>query len=119
MFSHINMFERFSSGYYVGQLYVEPYDGDVALMHHSQHEQVNEQVYATAGISRTDYPLVMKLGNCHLSVHGDAGVPEYTLAVPATLHEALRLDNPPERREVWLAHGERAQQLLRIAGTVA
>lgn len=113
------MFERFSSGYYVGQLYVEPYGGDVALMHQSQHERVNAQVYATAGIACVDYPLVMKLGHCHFSVHADAGVPEYTLVVPDTLNDALRLDNPPERREVWLARADRAQQLLRIAGAVA
>ncbi|MFC6990689.1 DUF5802 family protein [Haladaptatus sp. GCM10025707] len=113
------MFERFSSGYYVGQLYVEPYDGDVALMHQSQHERVNEQVYATAGVARADYPLVMKLGHCHFSVHADAGVPEYSLFVPESLNRAVGLENPPERREVWLARANRAQQLLRIAGAVA
>lgn len=55
------MFDEFSAGYYVGQLYIEPHDGEHAVMDRVQHEEANEQVYAAdEGIERVDYPLVMK-----------------------------------------------------------
>lgn len=39
------MFARFSSGYYLGRLYVQPHDGDRPVMHREQHEHVTEQLY--------------------------------------------------------------------------
>ena len=60
------MFEEFSAGYYVGQLYIKPYDGEHAVMEREQHEAANKQVYATdTGIERLDYPLLMMLGDHH------------------------------------------------------
>jgi hypothetical protein len=111
------MFERFSGGYYLGRLYVEPHDGDHAVIQRTQHERVNAQLYANdEGIDRLDAPLVMKLGTRHFPVHGDTTVPADTLSVPSSVVEESSLDNPPERREILLATAERAGQLLRIAG---
>ena len=116
MYLH-SMFERFSGGYYLGRLYVESHDGQRALMQRSQHEHVNEQLYASGeGLERLDAPLVMKLGTHHFPVHGDDGIPTDTLAVPASIRESCRLDSPPELREVLLATADRAAQLLHIAG---
>jgi hypothetical protein len=111
------MFEEFSSGYYFGRLYVEPCDGDRALMQRAQHERVNEQLYATGeGVERLDTPLVMKLDNRHFPVHGEDGVPSDTLAVPERLlDDGVR--NPPTLREVLLAKADRASQMLRLSGT--
>jgi hypothetical protein len=109
------MFEAFSSGYYLGRLYVEPADTDRAAMNQSQHERVNEQLYATDdGLSRTDLPLVMKLGAAHLAVDGQESVPERTLAVPADRLEDLDVDNPPTLSEVLLAKRDHAARLLDI-----
>ncbi|MUV60849.1 DUF5802 family protein [Halobacterium sp. CBA1126] len=106
------MFEAFSSGYYLGRLYVEPTDGDRAAINSRHHERVNEQLYADGeGISRTDLPLVMKVGPAHLSVHGDDDVPERTLAVPASVIENADVDNPPSLEEVLLAKREHAARL--------
>ncbi|WP_254535432.1 DUF5802 family protein [Halomarina litorea] len=111
------MFEQFSGGYYLGRLYVEPYDGERPAMHDGQHEHVNRQLYATGeGIERLDAPLVMKLGRRHLAVHGEAGVPERTLAVP---YDLLEDENGlPDLREVLLAKADRAAQLMDLGTPV-
>lgn len=107
------MFEQFSRGYYMGRLYVEPSRDEHTTMCKRQHEQLNEQLYATGeGLERVDMPLVMKLGDRHLSVHGEEGVPADTLSVPENLLEDAAIRNPPTLREVLLAKGDRASQLL-------
>ena len=111
------MFADFSRGYYLGRLYVEPHDGERAVIQRDQHEQVNEQLYADdEGLSRLDAPLVMKLDNRHFAVHGDEGVPERTLAVPEHLVADASVRNPPTLREILLAKADRATQLLRLSG---
>jgi hypothetical protein len=112
-----SMFESFSSGYYFGRLYVEPFEGDRPAMQREQHERVNRQLYATGeGLERLDAPLVMKLGNRHFPVHGDEEVPERTLALPESMLEDADVENPPTLREVLLAKADRAEQLLRLSG---
>ena len=108
------MFEQFSSGYYLGRLYVEPYDGDHAVIHDEDHVRVNEHLYATGeGVERTDAPLVMKLENGgHFPVLGDDSVPTGTLALPSPIAPG----DLPDRREVLLAKADRADELLRYAG---
>lgn len=108
-----SMFEEFSSAYLLGELYVEPHDGDRAVMQRADHERVNERFYAPdEGISRLDSPLVMKLDEAHFPVLGDENVPSGTLAVPPE----LAADDLPARKRVYLARAERAGQLLRYAG---
>ena len=109
------MFEQFSSGYYLGRLYVEPSEGEAAAIARSQHEEVNRQLYAADSIERTDLPLVMKLENTHFTVYGDERVPADTIAMPEELVEETRIENPPALREVFLAKAERAKQLLSVA----
>lgn len=107
------MFEQFSSGYYLGRLYVESQDTDAATMCRAQHERVNRQLYADGeGLSRTDFPLVMKLDSRHFPVHGDERVPADTLAVPPEILDDTTIRNPPALREVFLAKADRAAQLL-------
>jgi hypothetical protein len=107
------MFATFSSGYYLGRLYVEPFGGDRAAIRRDQHERLNEQLYASGeGIERLDNPLVMKIGNRHVAVSGEEGVPEGTLALPEDLLEDTDIRNPPKLTEVLLAKAERADQLL-------
>lgn len=109
------MFEPFSASYYLGRLYVEPYDGDYAVMHCDEHERVNEQLYATGeGVERLDTPLVMKIGGRHFPVMGADGIPERTVALPEGTLEEVRVRNPPSLREVLLATRDRAAQLLRL-----
>jgi hypothetical protein len=109
------MFEEFSSGYYLGRLYVEPRDGESAAMCRAQHERVNEQLYAAGeGVEQTDRPLVMKLGRRHLPVQGAAEVPADTLAVPHEILDDESIRNPPTLTEVLLAKADRAAQLLRL-----
>ncbi|WP_128476456.1 DUF5802 family protein [Halorussus pelagicus] len=108
------MFTEFSSGYYLGRLYVEPFEGDRAAIRRDQHEQINEQLYATGeGVERLDSPLVMKVGNRHVAVSGDDGVPEGTLALPEEFLDDADIKNPPKLTEVLLAKAECADQLLR------
>jgi len=110
------MFERFSSGYYLGRLYVEPGKETGAAMCREQHERVNQQLYATGeGVERTDLPLVMKVGSRHFPVHGAEEVPADTLAVPDAVLEDADVRNPPELQEVFLAKADQAEQLLSIA----
>jgi hypothetical protein len=107
------MFEAFSDGYYLGRLYVEPHEGDRPVMHAGQHEQVNQQVYATGeGVERLDHPLVMKLDEHHFAVHGAEGVPTDTLGLPGPLLDDTLVEHPPALREVLLAKADRAVQLL-------
>jgi hypothetical protein len=111
------MFEPFSRGYYLGRLTVAPHGGERALMQRDQHERVNAQLYTTGeGVERTDFPLVMKVDTSHLSVLGEPGVPEDTLAVPESLLSELGVRNPPTLRTVLLATADRAAQLLRLSG---
>ncbi|EJN58570.1 DUF5802 family protein [Halogranum rubrum] len=108
------MFEQFSSGYYLGEMFVEPHDCEGAFMHRADHELVNKQLYASGeGVERLDTPLVMKLGGTHFPVLGDDGIPAGTLVVPRTVASD---DSLPTRREVFLAKAERASELLRYAG---
>ena len=108
------MFEQFSRGYYLGRLYVEPSDGGAAMCR-DQHERVNQQLYADEGVTRTDRPLVMKLGRRHFPVHGEADVPADTLAVPEEILDSADVRNPPSLREVFLAKADHAKQLLSVA----
>lgn len=109
------MFAPFSKAYYLGRLYVEPFDGDQAAIYRDHHEQVNELLYTTGeGIERLDLPLVMKLGQTHLSVTGDDTVPERTLAVPEDLLGAAGIENPPTLSEVLLAKQDVAERLLAL-----
>lgn len=101
------MFEQFSSGYYLGRLYVEPYGGDRPVIHSEHHERVNEQLYESG-----DGPLVMKIGSTHIVVHSADDVPGRTIALPERTLSATGIDNPPTLKEVFLAKAERAQQLL-------
>lgn len=111
------MFEEFSSGYYFGRLYVEPFDGDRAVMQRDQHERVNEQLYLTGdGVERLDSPLVMKLDRQHFPVHGETGIPRDTIAVPEQIIENTDVENPPTLREVFLAKREHAHRLLGLFG---
>ena len=106
------MFEQFSSGYYLGVLYVQPGE-EVASLNVEDHEAVNRQLYGDSeGIERLDSPLVMKLDGAHFPVRGEADVPTGTLTVP----ESLVGDEIPARREVLLARPERAGQLLKYNG---
>ncbi|WP_396612119.1 DUF5802 family protein [Haloferax sp. S1W] len=108
------MFERFSSGYYLGRLYVEPYDGAEAAIQRTDHERLNEHVYATGrGVERLDHPLVMKLDSAHFPVVADDGIPAGTLALPRRAVDSTAL---PEDRPVLLADANRAEELLRYAG---
>lgn len=110
------MFERFSRGYYLGRLYVEPREGGPPAMCREQHERVNKELYTDGeGIERIDNPLVMKLDTHHLAVHGDDDVPADTLAVPRDLLEETSVRNPPTFHGVLLAKAQRATQLLPFA----
>ncbi|MFC7073956.1 DUF5802 family protein [Halovenus rubra] len=110
------MFEQFSSGYYLGRLYVEPSSDETAKMCREQHEHVNEQLYADdEGIARLDVPLVMKIGSTHFAVEGSDGVPADTLAVPEGLLDRQTVKNPPTWSEVLLAKAEHASRLLGMA----
>lgn len=107
------MFEPFSRGYYLAELYVEPYDGERAAIQRADHERMNERLYAgDEGIERLDAPLVMKIDGAHFPVVGDDGVPTGTLAVPREMAD----DDLPTRRPVFLAEADRAGELLRYAG---
>lgn len=108
-----SMFEHFSGGYYLGELYVEPHDGEQAVIQQADHETMNEQLYTDGeGIERLDAPLVMKVDNAHIPVLGDEGVPSGTLAVPAE----LLTEGSASHREVLLAKASRAMELLRWSG---
>lgn len=115
MGSDEDMFEEFSSSYYLGRLYVTPSHEDRAFLERTAHERVKEHLYeAASGVSTPD-SLVMKLDTAHFPVHGDESVPSETLAVPEPLLAELDVANPPTLTEVFLAKAERAEQLLRFA----
>ncbi len=102
------MFEPFSGGYYLGRLYVEPGDGDRALVHRRQHEQIIEEYYDGT------VPPVMKLDRTHLAVGADAGIPENTLVVPTAILDRTDISNPPSLEEILLAKEPHAQRLFRL-----
>ncbi|GGL51524.1 DUF5802 family protein [Halocalculus aciditolerans] len=103
------MLEAFSTGYYFGRLYVQPYSGDRPVLQTDQHEQVGEQVYDDDG---DRLPLVVKLGNRYLRVHREASMPTDTLAVPADAADDLDLRAPSEPEDVLVARGDHARRLL-------
>jgi hypothetical protein len=111
------MFERFSSGYYLGRLYVPPGESETAAIRRDHPERVNEQLYADGeGVERLDRPLVMKVDERHFPVTGADDVPQDTLAVPPSVLEDTRVRNPPALTEVLLAKADRARQLLTMTG---
>ncbi|ESP88173.1 DUF5802 family protein [Candidatus Halobonum tyrrellensis] len=111
------MFEPFSSGYYLGEMYVQPRASDAAAIKRADHEKVNEQLYATGdGVERLDNPLVMKVGTRHFPVVADDDVPGGTLAVPeSSVPDDLKF-SLPDRREVFLANADRARDLIQYTG---
>ena len=106
------MFETFSTGYYLGRLYVEPSDRDVPAIRQEDHERMNERLYGDDGVFRVDAPLVMKLDTGHVPVLGDEDVPSGTLAVPAAVDDR----DLPGERDVLLAKSDRAAELLKYSG---
>lgn len=111
------MFEEFSRGYYLGRLYVQPADREDAVIDREQHEHVNRELYASGdGLERLDAPLVMKVHEQHVPVHGESGVPRDTLLLPREVLDDTRVSNPPALTEVFLAKADRARQLLRLTG---
>ncbi|QLG61551.1 DUF5802 family protein [Halorarum salinum] len=111
------MFERFSSGYYLGRLYVQPRGEREAAIKRDDHERVNEQLYATGeGVERLDNPLVMKVGTRHYPVVGDDDVPRGTLTLPEDAVPGDLEGKLPGRREVFLANADRAEDLLQFTG---
>lgn len=111
------MFEQFSSGYYLGRLYVEPGPGDHAVIHQRIHERLNEELYATGeGVERLDHPLLMKVGQSHVPVLGAPEVPERTLAVPEETLERSGIRNAPALSEVLLAKPEVAERFFEGVG---
>ena len=111
------MFEPFSSGYYLGEMYVRPRPAESAAIRRADHEQVNEQLYGDEkGIARLDNPLVMKVGTQHFPVVGDDDVPSGTLALPEpSVPDDLEF-RLPGRNEVFLANAERARDLIQLTG---
>lgn len=98
-----SIFEDFSSAYYLSRFYVTPYDGDRAAIQQDHHEHVNEELYATDdGLVRLDEPVVMKVDETYVPVHGDEDIPDGMLAVPDDILDTIRVTNPPELKEVLL-----------------
>ncbi|MDZ7687944.1 MAG: DUF5802 family protein [Halobacteriales archaeon] len=104
------MFDDFSSGYYLGRMYVEPYDAEHPVMQDSDFEAVSNGVYDE------EKPLVMKVEQHHLVVDGDDGVPTGTLGVPEKVADELRLRNPPSVKDVLLAKEDHATRILSLKG---
>lgn len=104
------MFEDFSSGYYLGRMYVEPYDAECPVMQNDEFETVSRGVYDD------EKPLVVKIGNRHLVVDGDGGVPSGTLGVPEEVADGLGLRNPPSVKDVLLAKEGHATRILSLRG---
>jgi len=72
------MFEPFSSGYYLGRLYVQPHDGERPAMHREQHEHVSEQLYGDGTANRDDGTPADEA-----TTPTDPAEPTYTLGIPA------------------------------------
>jgi hypothetical protein len=72
------MFEPFSSGYYLGRLYVQPHDGDRPAMHREQHEHVSEQLYGDESERNEDVDPADGT-----TTPTDSAEPTYTLGIPA------------------------------------
>ena len=104
------MFEDFSSGYYLGRMYVEPHESERPVMQDNEFERVSLNVYDE------EKPLVMKIGTRHLVVDGDEGVPSGTLGVPEEVAGSLRLRNPPSVRDILLAKEGHATRILSLRG---
>ncbi|MFC6942712.1 DUF5802 family protein [Salinirubellus sp. GCM10025818] len=106
-------FEELSASYYVGQLYIEPTDGEHAVMEREQHEAANEQIYTTGErVERVDHPLIVKLDETHFLIFGAEDVPKEMLGLPDAVLEATQVDTPPTLRSVLVAKAARAAQLL-------
>lgn len=118
----VPMFEQFSGGYYLGRLYVEPYEGDRPAISRLDHEQVARQLYepdatraASDPVADGNQPLVMKLGTKHLAVRGRDEVPDRTLAVPFDIVDD---GTYPDLREVLLAKAPQAERLIELGAPV-
>lgn len=131
------MFERFSSSYYLGRLYVQPSTDKRTTLCRAQYERVHGALYEdntstnTTGASADDTnaggataagsdavserPLVMKLDTAHLPVCPATNVPADTLAVPPAVLEETSIRHPPTLSEVFLATADRAAQLLSLS----
>lgn len=101
------MFERFSRGYYLGRLYVEPRKAERAAMSSEQLDAIDRQLYRDAEPGTRDRPVVMKVGRRHYRVQGDRGVPNGELAIPRSATEIEGAGHRP----VLLAKAGRADQL--------
>ena len=90
------MFVEFSAGYYLGRCYIVPRDGDRAVMQTDDYEEACNTYYSGDG------PLVMKLEDVHIPVHGADDLPSGSLGLPPHILERTRIRHPPEMKEVLL-----------------
>lgn len=107
------MFEEFSTGYYLGRMYVEPHETDRPVMGKDEFEAVRRGVY---GDGEGGEAVVMKVDRHHLVVDGDKSVPRGTLGVPRSRLGELDVRNPPSLKEVLLAKPEHAERILSLTG---
>jgi hypothetical protein len=104
------MFEPFSGGYYVGELYVESRRRDGAAVSGADYETMREFLYGVDD-RPADGPVVVPLEHQHNAVGGEDGLPDNTLVVP---EQRTDVSADGERRGVLVAKADRAQQLLKF-----
>lgn len=100
------MFEPFSSGYYLGRLYVGSRDDERAVLDAATHRYIRQTLYEAAA----DVTPVLKLDRAHFPVDADDSLPDATLEAPAALLD----DTTGDWRRVLVAKVDRASQLERF-----
>ena len=108
------MFDDFSSGYYLGRIYVEPTQEEKPVLHEQQYRKIKQTLYRNTGKTRKEKPLVFKVNNSHIKVEGGQ-IPSKTLGIPKKIIDDIDVENPPTLKEVLLAKPGHADNLLNLS----
>lgn len=97
----LRMFERFSSQYYIGEMYIEILDDDtgVAQMNQSDFNAIIQQVYETEVLS---HPLILKMRSEYVAFEPRKKVPRGSLRIPDETFEQVGYSFLPSLQTVLL-----------------
>lgn len=95
----MRMFDRLTPNYYVGEMYIEPIDGNEhkGQMNANDFQYIIESLYNTPVLTQ---PLMLKLRNHHVEFEPNEDVPHGTLRISDETFEEVGYSMLPASKEV-------------------
>lgn len=102
------MFSNLTEGYYVRQMFVVPGEPnqETAKVNRHTYNRAVEEVY------NGEEPLIIRLGNYHLTVTGGDNIPDSHLTLPTSVLTSLDIRHPPTVEDVWVLKENKKDKML-------